>query len=214
MFYCEIKINSNCGLSQLSDVLETPVNVSYVNPMSRGQNLVLSYSRTDLSPEKIDFQSRDIINRNIYGVGKFMIMNSVKRGHGIIHSIVDGGGFPIFPVVIGSGIENVACIVSSRELCDPIIHNIEKKNHIDDLTISKLRQEDLASLMNRNYVPLYGQLTTMEFEILRSAVSNGYYQWPREYNLDDISKRFNIRKPTVLYHLRNAEKKILGLMFR
>ena len=214
MFYCEIKINSNCGLSKLSDVLETPVSVSYVNPMSRGQNLVLSYSRTDLSPEKIDFESRDIINKNIYGVGKFMIMNSVKRGHGIIHSIVDGGGFPIFPVVIGSGIENVACIVSSRELCDPIIHNIERKNHIDDLTISKLRQEDLASLMNRNYIPLYGQLTTMEFEILRSAVSNGYYKWPRDYNLDDIAKRFNIRKPTVLYHLRNAEKKILGLMFR
>jgi predicted DNA binding protein len=87
-------------------------------------------------------------------------------------------------------------------------------NHIDDFTISRLRQEDLASLMNRNYVPLYGQLTTMEFEILRSAVSNGYYQWPRGYNLDDISRRFNIRKPTVLYHLRNAEKKILGLMFR
>ena len=177
MFYCEIKINSNCGLSKLSDVLEAPVNVSYVNPMSRGQNLVLSYARTDLSPEKIDFQSRDIINKNIYGVGKFMVMNSVKRGHGITHSIVDGGGFPIFPVVIGSGIENVACIVSSREMCEPIIHNIEKMNHIDDFTISRLRQEDLASLMNRNYVPLYGQLTTMEFEILRSAVSNGYYRW-------------------------------------
>lgn len=214
MFFCEIRINSNCGLSKLSDVLEVPVHVSYVNPMSRGQNLVLSYARTDLSPEKIDFQSRDIINKSISGVGKFIVMNSVKRGHGIIHSIVDGGGFPIFPVVIGSGIENVACIVSSKEMYEPIIHNIERVNRIEDSTISRLRQEDLASLMNRNYVPLYGQLTTMELEILRSAVSNGYYKWPREYNLEDISNRFNIKKPTVLYHLRNAEKKILGLMFR
>lgn len=213
MFYCEIKIESNCGLSKLSDVLETPVNVSYVNPMARGQNLVLSYARTQLPLDKIDFESRDIIKKNISGVGKFIVMNSIKRGHGITHSIVNGGAIPIFPVIIESGIENVVCIVSNREMCEPIIHNIEKLNHVDDFTVAKLRQEDLASIMNRNYFPLYGQLTTMEFEILRAAVSNGYYKWPREYNLEDISNRFNIRKPTVLYHLRTAEKKILSLMF-
>lgn len=214
MFYCEIKIRSNCGLSKFADFLETQVNVSYVNPLSRGNNLVFSYARSTVSPEKLDFQASDFLNRSISGVGKFIVMNSVKRGHGITHAIVNGGGFPIFPVVIGSGIENVTCIVPTREMGELILQNIERKNHVDDYVISRLTQEDLASFLNRNYVPLYGQLTTMEFEILRSAVSNGYYQWPREYNLEDISKRFNIRKPTVLYHLRNAEKKILGTVFR
>ncbi len=214
MFYCEIKIRSNCGLSKFADFLETQVNVSYVNPLSRGNNLVFSYARSTISPEKLDFQASDFLNRSISGVGKFIVMNSVKRGHGITHAIVNGGGFPIFPVVIGSGIENVTCIVPSREMGELILQNIERKNHVDDYIISRLTQEDLASILNRNYVPLYGQLTTMEFEILRSAVSNGYYQWPREYNLEDISKRFNIRKPTVLYHLRNAEKKILSTVFR
>ncbi len=215
MFYCDIKINSNCGLSQFADFLESTVNVTYVNPLSKGQNLVFSYAKTPLKNEQLDFQANDFINRTISGVGKFIVMNSLKKGHGITYSIIENGGIPVFPVVIGSGIENVSCIVQSRDAGELILQSIEKKrNHVEDFTISRMGQEDFAALMNRNFVPLYGQLTTMEFEILRSAISNGYYQWPREYNLDDISGRFKIKKPTVLYHLRNAERKVLSMVFR
>lgn len=215
MFYCDIKISSNCGLSKFADFIESTVNVTYVNPLSKGQNLVFSYSKTALKGDQLDFQANDFINRTISGVGKFIVMNSLKKGHGITYSIIENGGIPVFPVVIGSGIENVSCIVQTRETGESILQSIEKKrNHVDDFVISRMTQDDFTSLMNRNFVPLYGQLTTMEFEILRSAVSNGYYQWPREYNLDDIAGRFKIRKPTVLYHLRNAEKKVLSMVFR
>lgn len=214
MFLCEVKISSNCGLSKLSEVLETPINVSYVNPLPRGRNMVLSYARAVMPLSKVDFQSRDILENHTHEMGKFFIMNSIKRGHGIIHSIVEEGGFPVFPVVIEDGIESVAYLVSSRDIFESIIQKMGRNNHIEDQNISKMRQEYFAALMNINYIPLFAQLTSMELDILRSAVSNGYYEWPRDYNLDAIAGRFNLRKPTVLYHLRNAEKKIFGLMFR
>ena len=214
MFECRILIDSNCGLSKLSDELEAPVNVTFVNTVGNGDNLAFSYSKSDVSPGRLEFHSEDIISQSISSLGKFLVMNSLKKGHGVTQAIVQNGGFPVFPITIGSGVERISCIVRDKEIGERILRDIERRNNIEEADISRLGSADIITLMDRGTVSLQEQLTTLELEILRSAISQGYYDWPREYNLGDVATRFHIKKPTALYHLRNAERKILAVIFR
>jgi len=56
-------------------------------------------------------------------------------------------------------------------------------------------------------------LTDTEMKIIRTALNQGFYSWPRSFDLMAISNSFNLTKPTVLYHLRNAERNIMESLF-
>ncbi|AOL17523.1 hypothetical protein BFU36_13280 [Sulfolobus sp. A20] len=53
------------------------------------------------------------------------------------------------------------------------------------------------------------ELTEKEKEILETAVKLGYFEFPRKVNLEDLSKTLNVSPSTLLYHIRNIEKKIM-----
>jgi predicted DNA binding protein len=62
----------------------------------------------------------------------------------------------------------------------------------------------------KEYKPLSEmELTEKEKEILETAVKLGYFEFPRKVNLEDLSKTLNISPSTLLYHIRNIEKKIM-----
>ena len=56
------------------------------------------------------------------------------------------------------------------------------------------------------------ELTDRQFEVLQTAVSAGYFEWPRENDGSDIADVLDITQPTVNKHLRLAEKRIFGLL--
>jgi predicted DNA binding protein len=47
-------------------------------------------------------------------------------------------------------------------------------------------------------------------EILNTAYELGYFDFPRETDLKELSRRLNMSESTVSYHLRNIERKILS----
>jgi len=53
-------------------------------------------------------------------------------------------------------------------------------------------------------------LNSQELEILNTAYELGYFDFPRETDLKELSRRLNMSKSTVSYHLRNIERKILS----
>jgi PAS domain S-box-containing protein len=56
------------------------------------------------------------------------------------------------------------------------------------------------------------ELTDRQFEVLRTAFSAGYFEWPRENDGSDIAESLDITQPTVNKHLRLAENQIFSLL--
>jgi predicted DNA binding protein len=52
-------------------------------------------------------------------------------------------------------------------------------------------------------------LTQEELKVLKTAVESGYYNFPRGVDLGQLSKTLRVKKPTLLYRLRSATKKLI-----
>ncbi|QPV63821.1 PAS domain S-box protein [Halosimplex litoreum] len=57
------------------------------------------------------------------------------------------------------------------------------------------------------------QLTDRQFEVLRTALSAGYFEWPRANDGGEVAGRLDITQPTFNKHLRIAEREVFGLLF-
>ncbi|MCH4815849.1 MAG: helix-turn-helix domain-containing protein [Saccharolobus sp.] len=52
-------------------------------------------------------------------------------------------------------------------------------------------------------------LTERQIEALKIALDKGYFDYPKKIRGEDIAKLLDMKTPTLVYHLRNAEKSIL-----
>jgi len=53
-------------------------------------------------------------------------------------------------------------------------------------------------------------LTDRQREALETAFRDGYFEWPRESNAEDVADEMDISSPTLHNHLRKAENKVLA----
>jgi DNA-binding CsgD family transcriptional regulator len=60
---------------------------------------------------------------------------------------------------------------------------------------------------------LQAELTDRQFEVLRTALSAGYFEWPREHDGREVADRLDITQPTFNKHLRLAERQTFELLF-
>jgi predicted DNA binding protein len=56
-------------------------------------------------------------------------------------------------------------------------------------------------------------LTDRQFEVLQTALSAGYFEWPRENDGSEVADRLDITQPTLNKHLRLAERKTFEVLF-
>jgi len=57
------------------------------------------------------------------------------------------------------------------------------------------------------------ELSDRQLEILTTAYWGGYFEWPRDRTGEEIAEVLGVTQPTVNRHLRNAQRKILSLLF-
>jgi len=60
---------------------------------------------------------------------------------------------------------------------------------------------------------LEGELTDRQYEVLTTALSAGYFEWPRENDGSEVADRLGITQPTLNKHLRLGERKTFELLF-
>jgi PAS domain S-box-containing protein len=57
------------------------------------------------------------------------------------------------------------------------------------------------------------ELTDRQFEVLQTALSAGYFEWPRDNDGSTVADRLDITQPTFNKHMRLAEQKTFELLF-
>ncbi len=208
-FLGEISIPSSCGLSKAAMITGEPVYSLMVYPLSSGINFVYGFTRSLDYGDMRESLRTDFITLNINKDKNGEFFAGKKQGHGLMISIIENGGIPLFPILADSGVEKFQFILYSKENWDKIIADIEKSNRIESNFIKRIDGE--IPFFSDFGMPkcLFG-LTDIEFRILRDASENGFYEWPRSYDLKNIKTSVGLSKPTLLYHIRNGERKVIS----
>jgi predicted DNA binding protein len=78
-----------------------------------------------------------------------------------------------------------------------VVEDLRRRGEVESVSVSELDA----------YV---GGLTQGEQRVLNYAFYMGYFDYPRKVKMGEIASALGIRKSTLVYHLRRAERKILG----
>jgi PAS domain S-box-containing protein len=57
------------------------------------------------------------------------------------------------------------------------------------------------------------ELTDRQLEVVETALSAGYFEWPREHDSSEVANRLGITQPTFNKHLRVAERETFEFLF-
>jgi len=97
--------------------------------------------------------------------------------------------------MIGNGKETWDFITTKNKV-NEIINGLSSMGKIVDVKIKDCPR----------FIP---QLSSSQLKVLRYALSNGYLDYPRIMDAEELAKKLNISKITFLYHLRAAERKLI-----
>lgn len=74
----------------------------------------------------------------------------------------------------------------------------------------KFKRETAVNLSVLNIIP---ELTSKQKQAMELAIKNGYYEYPREIELEKLAKMMKISYSTYQAHIRKAEHRLLPFLF-
>lgn len=182
--------------------------------MANGNNYLMSYTPASDKKELKKYLAKDFKRVNIFESKQGLLLYGIKRSHGIMGAMVKYGNIPIFPAFAYNGKETFYFLTEARRKSDLTIEDISQNNAVCNVDLRPINNQEvfgMASNLSNFY--LLSKLTEMDIHILKEALEHGYYNWPRNEDLSTISSSLKLSKPTVLYHLRNSERKIMDSLF-
>ena len=94
----------------------------------------------------------------------------------------------------------MSCMGNEEEL-RRFLEVIESVGSIEEIKFSKATYDSKD---------LLSTLTEKQREVIQLAKKEGYYGYPRNITIDELSKELNISKSTTAEHLRKAEERLMG----
>ncbi len=209
MYFLSLHIDGDCSLSKSTENNESKIIISSIYNIYNCQNSLLAYSVGSAIMDKhsMDFKEIHFLK------GKHANMfTGTKTGHSVMQSIFKTGGIPMYPFIALNGGESYFIMHLSHESMMDNIAILEKHNKVKSYDYVRVDSGDgimdISRHLNREINIL--NLTETERKVILEAMNAGYLNWPRSINLDALAVKFSTSKPTVLYHIRNAERKILS----
>jgi len=130
---------------------------------------------------------------------------SVVEGREFISTFFDKSFFFIRPVIMRRGFEywELGCWKRKK-----LIDFYGKIKDIANVELLKLKREFPAIFMQQA-VP---KLTKKQRDAFALAKQWGYYEYPRKISIKELSRRINVPRTTLQFHLRKAETKMLDVI--
>ena len=204
---------SDCGLSRASSLLKSEVHIIYASPISKYKNIVCSFARGKNSWELRRELSSDFFNMNLHERNGLIYIAGTKKSDGFMHSLLKKGGVPIPPIIASRGKEYFTVSMNNKTSLDALMAETRLIGGFEDfLRLSKSSVETFQYAQSIYKVIGPSVLTPAESRTLREAYKFGFFKWPRDCNLSSISVKLNLSKVAVLYHIRNAERKLLSVL--
>lgn len=215
MQYFELSIAGECGIAKGSSEINGTILINQARMISNTLNHVMIVMSSRESADAMPHMNRGFSNYTSHIADEKIFIDSYKRGHGILKAFLGIDAFLLYPIIATNGTENLRFLSREKDLDLRIEQLLGKANRMEKIVN---RNVSLSEAFNDNseftlHSSLYG-LTDREIDTMKSALFNGYYDWPRRIDLSAISKNNNSSKVTTLYHIRKAEKKILESIFR
>ncbi|MBI5159139.1 helix-turn-helix domain-containing protein [Candidatus Micrarchaeota archaeon] len=80
---------------------------------------------------------------------------------------------------------------------------LDEFEEIGETKIFKIKNEEKMKKENKF------NLTDKQKQAVTQAVANGYYEWPKKNNLEELARKLGRKRRTLQEHLRKAEGKII-----
>lgn len=210
LYLSDLRIESDCGLAEAASILNEPIVSVQVYPISNGMNYLMAYTMAENTVELRKTLSKDFMEVNLVKGKRGTFILGTKVGHGVMEGINGTGNIPLFPVFAHHGQEHFLYISTSKDKSKEASENISENNYVSSLSVKSVNGDDIMGLLS-GLVSYYqkSKLTETELKVMQEAYKSGYYEWPRPKNLGDVSDTLSLSKPTVLYHIRKAERKLL-----
>ncbi|HLC31748.1 MAG TPA: helix-turn-helix domain-containing protein [Candidatus Nanoarchaeia archaeon] len=111
------------------------------------------------------------------------------------------------PTIVKEGYEYWSIAAWDRTILEELIKEMGKwKDKLHDFTILKLQKTGLKEV----YFPkIKAKLPEKQKEAFHLALKNGYYQFPRSIDLEQLAQKMHIATSTYHEHLRKAEARLL-----
>ncbi len=154
----------------------------------------------------------DIREINILGKKENMMSLTYSFPRTSAYKNVKKIGFRLHPVVVRDGIERWFFVSEEANLLGDGKSMLE-----DQLTrvssIKRMSTNDFISSYSKLFngmlkLRLDNQTGGNGSEILSEALRAGYYDWPRQSSLSQLSKSINVPRSTLTYKIRKLEKRI------
>ncbi|WP_162000423.1 helix-turn-helix domain-containing protein [Sulfolobus sp. E11-6] len=177
-------------------IVAEPLNKTY-NRGAFSFYLLLWGSDTKRFIEDIKIKDQ-ILNMEVLGVTKkFGILRLEHKNSNTITNLVKRYKGVILSEIISNGIEKWTIAINTKSL-KKFKEKLSQYGEILNYT-EKSPNEVIPPPV----------LTERQVEALKIALNKGYFDYPKRIRGEDISKLLGMKTPTLIYHLRNAERSIL-----
>ena len=111
---------------------------------------------------------------------------------------------PVIQRVDGTELWEMACWDK-----EPLMQILERLPKEFEIKLKSITQTKIDEIFLPHIMP---KLSKRQKQAVQFAVKQGYYDFPRKINLDDLAKELKISKQTVQQHIRTAEKKLVPFL--
>lgn len=194
-----------CGLSRFRSEFHTHITVSLTKNFI--QDIVeVSLAKGDrVADIKEYFEKCKVISKwsVLEETDRKLIVQiflDMSKARSVVHTILKNKCFVPKKVSLAGGEEIWTIAAPRKEFIKNALDEIRKLGEFKLLYIKK------SAFDGFNF-------SRQQEMVLKSAISYGYYSWPRKVSAQDLAKKLGLNKATVLEHLRKAEIKIMGREF-
>lgn len=214
MLYCEISIESQCGVASLSDYIDRTIMTMGVAEGNDGLNHIIAISSKNSKFDKHEYTNKDILHMSVQSYENFYAFFITKKGHGIISTLRADGAIPIFPILTQNGFERFTFFCHTRESLEHIVKNLSKSNNVISSEIWNAKNAFFEDIfLNRTLSESLLGLTRTESNLLKTAYFKGFFDWPKNVKLSSLANEFKISNVASDRHIRNGVRKILKHVF-
>jgi GAF domain-containing protein/predicted DNA binding protein len=197
-------------LNDVATLSDNPVECVEAVPESNGRTRV-HFLAPGLTVADLDSLADDsVVVERVDAAGHDGVFRATVSGETLTETVVDSGAVP----------ESIEATAEGTTFVVSLLPHVDARTFVERLAdvydgVELLARRETGPRLTRSAFrsEFESALTDRQREVLRTAYESGYFESPRESTGQDVADRLGISQPTVNHHLRESQRRLLGLLF-